>query len=180
MGHDITTELIRESSCEICHEKFDPRHRATHMKNTHKIPSPKKSRKIPKIKENKEDKDTEQPYCKLCKKNYSTKNNLNQHNKDVHGGFDPKIAAHKCDECEAIFVVENSLARHKAVLHAHSKGKGKRFRFSVNYFIRSFEIFPLFFVLLNCYRKDFYFANFNVFLDALLMDAVIVILTSKV
>ena len=132
MGHDITTELIRESSCEICHEKFDPRHRATHMKNTHKIPSPKKSRKIPKIKENKEDKDTEQPYCKLCKKNYSTKNNLNQHNKDVHGGFDPKIAAHKCDECEAIFVVENSLARHKAVLHVHTKGKGKRFRFSVN------------------------------------------------
>ena len=129
MGHDITGELIRESRCEICGEKFDPRHRAAHMRNTHKIATPKKSRKTPKKREGIDNSSPDKPYCRFCKKTYSNKSNYTIHMREVHGDLNPTIAAHNCDECEAMFVVENSLRKHKDLLHTQTKGKGKRFRF---------------------------------------------------
>ena len=57
------------------------------------------------------------PYCTMCQTAFQCRGSLRGHIKNVHGGFNPKIAPFACDLCPAIFVKEYLLIPHAIKLH---------------------------------------------------------------
>lgn len=132
-AHSESHKVLLE--CENCKKKFTRKHKYNvhlrkHCSKNYECKFCKKTyvkkgyyenhiENCPKkIKREKKPKTNKIVKCDICKAEYSAKRNLDAHMKSKHENI-----RFKCDECDKIFVFNNSLVRHKKKIHNKNKSK---------------------------------------------------------